>query len=226
MAISLSGTSQFYHTTTTPVTGAPLTMHFWCNVDNNSAITLGGLGDSDAATDSFHLIQSVTTQTMIFRSLAASATEQSVTSTGLTTGTWHSVVGQEATTNTRSAWIDGGGLQADTGTHTPASIDRIALGARAVNNPTLSEWAGDIFWAALWDFALTAGQVQNLADGYSPLTVQRQNLVFFARCAFVGPIDMIGNRALNVTGTPTNAADPDGVRRITGRGRGRHRMRI
>ncbi len=227
MAISLSGTSQYYHTTTTPVTGAPLTMHLWANPGADASLTIFSIADSGAATDYFNLIQIITTRAIVFRNFAASATEQSVTSTAVATGTWSNLVGQELDTNNRSAWIDGGGLVADTGTQTPASIDRIALGARAVNDPQTSEWAGDIFWAAIWDFALTAGQAQNLADGFSPLTVQRQNLVFFARCEYTDPIDMIGFRTLAATGTPTIAsAAPFGVRRVLPRGRGRDRLRL
>ena len=226
MAITFSGTSQYYLTTTTPVTGAPLTYATWGNVGIDGNVVAMAIGGSGGSTEALVLRHNATTRGVSMRAESTvGGTDQSVTGT-MVTGTWGHMCGTSSASNNRIAYFNGAAGTANTQTNAPASLDRVGIGSVADSSPAQGEWNGDLFWVAIWDVALTAAQVQNLADGFSPLTVQRQNLVFFARCEYPGPVDMIGYRTLAATGTPTVSANPNGVMRVLPRGRGRARLRV
>ena len=227
MAISLDGTSDFYLTTSTPVTATPFSMAIWGNLNTDAGLHCFSIGDTDGD-PYFSILTVVTNLDVIARARSAAGTGQAVSAGGgITVGVWAHFAAVQTTPTDREAFRDGANRGANATDRTPAGIDRMGIGCKADDGPTENEWNGELFWAALWDSDLTDAQIQNLGDGYSPLTVQRQNLVFFARCEYTDPIDMIGFRTLAATGTPTIAsAAPFGVRRVLPRGRGRDRLRL
>ena len=227
MAISLSGTSQYYIASSTPITAGPITISCWCSGATATLLFAVTVADASDTENIFALMRNGTTS-IVYREVNTTVptTGQSVSSAGLANDTWGHACGTGETTSARTTYLDGGNSGTNTTTVTPAGIDQIGLGCQANTGAATSEWNGDLFWAAIWSTGLSAAQVADLGNGYSPLTVQRQSLVFFARCEFPDPVDMIGFRPLAATGTPTQAVSPPSVMRVAPRGRGRSRLRI
>ncbi len=227
MAIAFDGTDDYYVTTSTPVAAAPLTFAVWASPGADGNFYALSISDTSESTETLSVRQNVTTRNMTMRAESAVGdTDQSVTGT-MVTGTFSHICGTSTGSANRLGYLDGVAGTANTATNAPANLDRIGLGSSGDSVPAAAEWNGDLFWPAIWNVDLSAAEVGHLANGASPLTIRRSNLVYFARIADISFVyDMIGGLSHTLSGNPTDASDPSGVKRITGRGRGRHRMRI
>lgn len=233
MAISFDGTSDFYMTQSSdgvPVSAYPISVFCWARIQSDVLAHAFSIADAAAGNDYLSLFHNVTDRDVFFRELAGGTTGQARTAGGgVTNDVWTTYVGLAISATDRKSYHSGGneGTNATDLTAFPTSLDRFGIGCAAHSSPTSNEWNGDIDWCAMWDAELTTRQIDDLNNGYSPLTVQRQSLVHFSRCAYINPIDMIGGRQFtDVTGTPSNATGPDGLRRVLPRARGRSRLRV
>jgi hypothetical protein len=129
------------------------------------------------------------------------------TSIGYTTGQWHHVAGVFASTTSRVAYIDGGNSQSNSTSTASSSWDTLLLGGRYSSSAIAVYFSGDIAEAAVWNVALTADEIAQLAAGYSPLFVRPQSLVhyipLFGRAGASG-----GEEDWAAGGVLTDAADP------------------
>ena len=134
-----------------------------------------------------------------------------------TAGEWNALGGAYTSDSSRVGYIWRPGdtsIDATTGAISsvayPAGIDRLGIGAFVDSSPN-QECYGDVQHVAWWNVALTQAEFEMLMIGkLSPLRVRPQNLVFYA--PYLGrnspEIDIIGARALTVTGTTASAAEP------------------
>ncbi len=226
MAITFSGTSEYYLTSSTPVTGPPLTFAVWGNVGADANVTAMAIGGSTAGTEALAIRHVATARSVAMRAESTvGGTDQSTTGT-MVTGTWAHMSGTSLSTSTRTAFFNGTAGTANTATNDPQDLDRIGVGSIADNAPASVEWNGDLYAQAIWDTVLSAEDLVSLANGVSPLRVRRANLVFLSILDTLVPTDLIGGRTLAVTGTPVMAQDPPNFMRGPLRGRERRSRRM
>jgi hypothetical protein len=204
MAIDYSGTGQYHVTTTTPVTGVPITIAAWFNSDNDADLqALATVCDSAGSLVHFGLVAQGGAAGDPIYAWAESVSTAGIaeSTTGYTAGVWHHGCAVFTSTTSRAAYIDGGSKGTNTTNTTPGSIDRIGLAVRADDSPT-ALLDGRLAEVGIWNVALTDAEVAVLAQGYAPPCVRRQSLVFYA--PLVREVqDVRGGRTLTATGSPT-----------------------
>lgn len=169
-----------------PVTGAPLTLACWFNSNDAAAFqTLLELIDASDSGERFLLLALGTSagdpvSLQVTGDVGGSTSPE--TSTGYSINTWHHACGVVAAVDDHAVFIDGGSKGTSAASVTPAGIDVSVIGAhRSDAIPTYSSGAsGLIAEVAMWNAALADAEVAVLAEGYSPLLVHPQNLVFYA----------------------------------------------
>jgi hypothetical protein len=135
------------------------------------------------------------------------ANSSAATSTGYTAGAWHHICGIWSSGSSRTAYLDGGNSGNNTDSRV-VTLSRTTIGASAHDlSATLN---ADVAWAAIWDVALTAGEVVMLAAGVHPLMVRPG--------ALISVWDLYGNNDpetdyisgfdLTVTNSPAKSESP------------------
>jgi hypothetical protein len=135
------------------------------------------------------------------------ANSSAATSTGYTAGAWHHICGIWSSDTGRTAYLDGGNSGNNTDSRV-VTLSRTTIGASAHDlSATLN---ADVAWAAIWDVALTAGEVVMLAAGVHPLMVRPG--------ALISVWDLYGNNDpetdyisgfdLTVTNSPAKSESP------------------
>ena len=112
----------------------------------------------------------------------------------------------------RKLYVNGSGnLMTNTanvsGTLADADIVGVGYGPTSGNNAL---YKGELAECALWNVALTAAEVDSLADGFSPLFIRPNSLVGYWPLggAFSDYIDPIGGNTLSATRDPAAADHP------------------
>lgn len=171
-----------YITVPAPLTGAPFSMGCWFNTNDDTIVQcLMSLADT-ATANNYHLLLAYGTiggDPLRFEVLATAAESISVTGTGFTANTWHHACAVKAAADDHAVFIDGGSKGTDATSSTPAGVDTLGIGARVLSGVGVP-MSGFIAEAAVWNVALSDAEVAILAEGYSPLLVRPQNLVFYA----------------------------------------------
>lgn len=204
----VNANSEYFITTSTPVSAAPLTMAGWfySTDDSNNFLTMMSIADASSSVDYFALytMGGVGGDPIRFTSRDSGGAVSANTSTGFTINTWHHAAAREVSSTSRNVRIDGGSEGTNTTDTTPAALDRLGFGSGVDVTPgdfldgSLAEWG-------LWNVALTDAEISILALGYSPLLVRPQSLVLYNR--FNRPsgdeFDLIGGLTLTDTNTVT-----------------------
>ena len=198
------------NTVSAPATAAPLTMALWGNSDDATIQqTAFCIQDKDLTSAQFRLeFRGATAGDPIrysAESLLAGVGSANST-TGYSANTWHHACGVEASTTSRTAYIDGGSAGTNTTAITPLVLDSISIGRRGISVPE-GYFSGLLAEAAVWSAELAAGYVALLAKAISPILVVPQSLVFY--CPVIGryspEIDLRGGRSMTVTGATVAA---------------------
>lgn len=193
-----------------PVATPPLTMAAWAYTDqlDNETFVIGIASSSDA-NEYFSVSVAIGGIKPVNVSTRGGGTLANIyTTTGATVNTWHHVCGVFNATDSRSAFIDGGGKATNTDTATPSNLDRMAIGRLARSAASFLYWSGSIAEAAIWNAALTDEEVAILAAGYSPLFVRPQNIIFYLPMIRDDDNDLVGGLNLTATNGPTISAHP------------------
>lgn len=127
-------------------------------------------------------------------------------------GAFHHILGtyyDDGGTPTGELYIDGSLDGSDTGAGTPEvpNFDRIAVGRFADSSPG-NYFEGETAEAAMWNVRLTAAEAAMLGQGYSPLFVRPQNLVFYLPMIRDNDNDLVGGLSLTAFNTPSIAVHP------------------
>jgi hypothetical protein len=147
-------------------------------------------------------------------SVTASSTINSAdTATGYTAGQWCHAAGVFASSTSRIAYINGGNSGSNATPTASSSWDTLLLGGRYVTSAIGFWFDGNIAEAAVWNVALTADEIAQLASGHCPLFVRPQALVHyvpgFGRAgASGGEEDWVGGLTLTQVNSPTVADHP------------------
>lgn len=164
------------------VAAVPLTMACWFNSDSDTPNQVAiALADSSVENHWFWLYVENAVGGDRIEALvqAGGATAAAITSTTVTRNVWHHGAVVFSAVDARAAYLDGGGKGTDVNSRTPAGLDRTSIGAVERATPGVY-FSGRIAEAAIWNVALSDAEVAVLAEGFSPLFVRPQNLVFHA----------------------------------------------
>lgn len=171
--------NSYARSTSVEVTAPPLSMCCWVNLDASAQHSIIQAGDT-ASTNNYFLLEILNTGVVRAASRDSGATVTANTSTTATTGTWHHVCGVYASTTSRAAYLDGGGKGTNTTSNTPTSIDHTTIGINYRNNGTTSQpLDGTVAECAIYDDALSDGDVAQLGKGFAPPCVRPDALVAY-----------------------------------------------
>ena len=172
MAYEFDGTTQYLVTSSTPVTGTPLTMACW-GIKNiaTGGRELVGLVDS---TGSDRIVLG-----FVNTGIAARVNTAVANAGTNTLGVWRHAAGVFASSTSRTAYADGVAGGTNTTDITATAINSISIGARGIS-PVTNYHDGLIAEVGIWDVALTAAEIASLAAGVTCDRVRPQSLRFYA----------------------------------------------
>ncbi|MFO1185831.1 MAG: LamG-like jellyroll fold domain-containing protein [Bauldia sp.] len=173
-------TANFWRSGTAAATAVPLSLACWFNVENTGVQqTLMGLFASASAANVASFTISVTTSLLINAATSGNAAISSPYAAS--PRVWNHAVGVFSAINARAAYLNGCNKGTNTTSNTPAGINRTSVGVSDASS-ALSPigGAGLVALPAIWNVALTDGEVMALARGVSPLLIRPQALRFFS----------------------------------------------
>ena len=165
--------SEFLQNAGALIAAPPMSMACWFNSDDTANYqALMGLGSTTAFDHLIYAAGAAAGDTV----WASTRDANAITSTGYSANTWHHAAGVWASTSSRAAYIDGGSKGTNTTLKT-GSVNRTSISSILYNGSRYYYMSGRVAEAAMWDVALTDGEVAMLAAGFSPLLVRPQGLV-------------------------------------------------
>jgi hypothetical protein len=210
MALDFNGTTQYLSRTSAVVTGYPVTMACWANVDNLTA--RHGLMQLRRSADGFSDIVLVADGASADKILAAVEVPpegyDAATTAAFTANTWFHAAGVFASDTSRSAFLNGGSKGTDTMSLVLETLNATQIGQWNYNDGVqLNYTNGRIAEAAIWNVALTDAEVSLLALGYSPLFVRPGSLVSYWPIIgrYSPEIDVVGGLGLTLNAAPAVA---------------------
>lgn len=206
-----SASSHYLEINSAALTGVPLSMACWFKQTNVTATSaLISLTDKDVADQWFALVAGGSfTGDPIGAEVRAGSTFRALTTTPFTANTWHHAAAVFVGATSRFAYLDGGGAAEETSSATPTGLDRTSLGRLGDSTPS-SFLDGLIAEAAIWNVALTAGEIAELAAGLKPWNIRPSALVaYWPIGGTASPEgDVIGAFPLTVTGAVASDENP------------------
>jgi len=167
----------------TPIAALPLTMACWFKVDTDgeghTLICLGNAANSEI----FRLGASmdVAGDPVVFRASTSGGSQSNInTSSGATLDTWHHACAVASNSTNRAVYLDGANKTTiATGTRTISAATLLAIGAQYQAGSFGADSNGKVAHVAIWDVALSDGEVASLAAGDNPLTIQPDHLIAY-----------------------------------------------
>lgn len=213
-----NASSQYLERTSAPVTAVPLTMACWGYFDDTTNLlgnTLMCLSSSVSNSQVFLLDMVGSVGWNLIRAYQLSSGTDLTSTTpanGVSANTWYHCAGVFSTATSCTAYINAVAGSAATGTGgTPASINRLSVGriANFTGSP-VNYMSGRIACAGVWNVALTAGELAELASGFvAPHCVRPDALLAEFRLIDAdGDVDWWGQNNLTATNSPTYASHP------------------
>ena len=202
----VAASTQNLITSSTPVTGTPLTLACWALKDLTSNRGLVYLANSTDGANNYIGILTSDTDLVNINITSSTASSFSGGVGTAATGTWFHAAGVFTSSTSRRAYADGVAGSNVTTNVTPTGIDRIGIGARV--RSTIDQYHdGLIAEVGIWNVALNAAEIASLADGVTCDRVCPQSLVFYA------PLirnlqDLMESRTITNTNTATVANHP------------------
>lgn len=204
---------------TPPVLGYPCTVSVWGQTAAvGSQDRLVHLGRSDGTSVDAFVLRLLATGALQVTVLAATTPEASnATTTNVISDTgWHHYGGIFASSTSRTAYLDGDAANkgTNTGSRTPtANFAKYRLGTAM---DLAEDWNGRIAHVAVWSVALSEANIQALAAGANPLTIENANLVWYCPTLVdespmqdrIASLDLtLGNNAVYSSDNPTVDAE-------------------
>jgi hypothetical protein len=205
MARTFNGTSQSIECAA-PVAAVPLTIACWFYPTSSAAAVVCSIGQS-GATDRFQLSSNPGGSALNATTVQSGVAQTAALSSSIPLNTWHHGAAVFSAINSRQSFLNGTGSTLNTGSSTPSGINRLNIsGAYA---PSLTAFfTGQLAEVCVWNAALAAAEITELAAGFNPRIIRPQNIVYFNRLINES-IDIRGGLALtNVGGATTVATHP------------------
>jgi len=180
MAFSFNGTSSYIEATSTPVTGAPLTMACWFQTNtSNQTSTFMCIGNSA----SNHKIELGTNNNLLKMGIrAAGSAINTFHNTNMSTNVWYHATAVFVSPTSRFVILNGAGKIESTTSRIPIGLNNITLGAG--NTSASKDLFSNCYIAevGIWNEALTDDEVLSLSKGFAPSLIRPSNLKFYNRC--------------------------------------------
>jgi hypothetical protein len=214
MSWNFDGSTDYWNSTTVPVTGTPFTTSAWFYPnDTTTNGMVWQLHDSGVANHYFYMwaTGSVASAALRFAvALGGAATTVDTTNTYSAT-TWNHGCIIATAVNARRVVLNGDWANSNTSTFSrlPLNIDESIIGAfdnvAAVGN----YFPGNIAGVAVWNAALVQAEVEALNAGMSPLLIRPASLVSYNPMQGNNDplIDVMGGSTYNGNGTPVKSAE-------------------
>jgi hypothetical protein len=203
--------SRYYYRNASPITAAPYTIASWAYSTNRSisqnVFCINRQGQNNDSLG-LVLVASPNPAVVDFFSVSGGVGRTAKTVNTYSLNTWQHVCGVAASATDRKVYLNGDTSNKGTSTDSsvPNSLNRVTLGAwfgSAVGDRVV----GGIAECALWNVALTEGEVVSLSTGMAASRIRPQSLVFY----FPGireVIDLKNSSAITSVGTPGVIAHP------------------
>ena len=191
-------TANFYRSGTAAATAVPLSMAYWYNFEDTGAQQTGlGLFASASAANVASFTLSVTTAMSVSAGTSGIAA-LSGGGDGRSTKAWNHAAGVFSGIASRAAYLNGCYKGTNTTSNTPAGINRTSIGVSDASSALVPVGAnGKVIWPAIWNVALTDGEVLSLAQGTPPWLIRPANLVFFNSGDIAGSLLLDASRNRN-----------------------------
>jgi hypothetical protein len=205
-----TGTGEYLEVDATPLTAVPITVSAWCYpADTTNFKEILDITDKDN-TDQWLVRLALGNDAKVWAFARDSGANNGIASTSTTYGAnaWCHACGVFESGG-RAAFLNGGGKGTNATAKSPTGIDRISVGRAGDSTPS-DPMQGRLAEIAVWDAALTDGEVALLARGVSPWRIRPGNLKLYYPLygsASPEPNLAVGGTTyqLTVTGTPVQA---------------------
>lgn len=202
-----------------PITAYPFSFACWAKpVD---ATNLGPLlaFSRDTNTAEFVFVGFYLDAVYIFHGSSGPAV--AVAGSASTDGAWQHVAAVFASATSRKLFRNGVVTTDTSNIAFPTSLDHFYVGCEY--RAARYTFEGDIAEEAVWNVALTDGEVQKMARSWSPELTRPDALVQYGRCKrdAATEVDLIGTTDLTRSGTTATATHPNIIRQLRGLNIGR-----
>lgn len=209
MSYTFDGADDTLYTSTLPVGALPFTILAWIKEPTlqSAADVVVNIGESGGGNNYLRLNVNASNQVAATQDAAGAASSSTYTATAISADTWHCAVAVFTSDSSRTVYLDGNAATTQTTTRSTswASIDRLNIGA---SGPLAADFNGLIGHVAVWDVALSAGNITSLAGGANPLTIDPTNLIaYWPLTADVN--DVVGTNHLTVVNNAAPKAPAD-----------------
>lgn len=178
-----SASSERMENGTAPVSDVPLTMACWARTQTSATsqafMSLGNVGGSSGARYQLQFTSGQRIQ--LFCQNAAQTQQDSVadsSGSNYAINTWYHAAAVFSSTTNRTIYRDGGNSANSTVSVTVGTVNAITLGARYGGASYGLFLNGQTSHPAIWNVALTAGEIAQLAKGVAPWMIRPESLVF------------------------------------------------
>lgn len=203
--------SEYEYLNQAPVSTTPFTMAAWFNpVDLDSTQGILCIANSSVTNHYWMLLADCgqAGDPMQIRACAGGTVRYARTSNGITgSGEWQHVCGIFTSPTNRVVVLNGDWANRGISTLScsPSGVDNFGVGARVTSSPGWT-FDGKIAEVAIWNAALTEGEIAILAKGYSSLFVRPQNLVEYWHLFVLQPRSRMTGNALVWANSPPGKA--------------------
>lgn len=207
MARGVYSTSNYLRSTATPITGTPMTLACWAYqvTSANWERSLINVCRSYNSHNQWRLSAGYSSYRVVAIANDTTQTSYASSATDIPANAWFHAAAVFSSSTSRYAYLNGVPGTQNTTSRAPTGVNRIGLG---INGSSLVGNASDnqyIAEACIYGTALSTGEIEQLARGYSPLLVRPQDLVAYwplVRGDGSGnEPDVIGGYTLTETGT-------------------------
>jgi hypothetical protein len=208
----IATSSQFLELGSAVLTAVPITMACWAKA---TALTGGmmNLGTPGGSKHSFNMSIETADGTLKVEA-SGNTSADAFSTTPVIAGAWTHCCGVFASATSRSAYVNGGSKGTNTTSKTPNAPTSTLIGAHyaAVRDEF---FGGNLAEVAIWNAALTDGEVKALALGTRPIFIRPMSLVAYwpLRRNFAPEIDVrhSGTNLMAVTGALSVPNNPPAV---------------
>lgn len=207
-------TSNFLRLSSAPLTAAPMTLCVWFNTSiTGTNQTLFGIYNSTAV-PSLNAVQLVigSGNKAVIRLGDSANSTTAITSTSISANTWMELCGVYASATSYTAYLNGGGAVTGTTSRVPVGLNQTSVGD--LDQATETQPCGpagtcDLAWPTIWNVALSAADIAELATGVDPRMVHPEAIVAFWPLDGLSPEpNVVSASTLAVQGSLSASNDP------------------